>query len=157
MKKQLVCLAAVSIFAVACGPEPILTTPPAGKIGGTSWTMQKAVVTKNSAGDTLSIDLYGETVADCASSAPSGSTVPRIFWSEPAANGTKQLKFDLFDLSGSQTVTFYTPTGSNNNIITNGRLEVSNLSATSVTIGMLAKGSDSNDNINGTFTTNICP
>jgi hypothetical protein len=154
--KRLLVLALFCVAALACGPEPIAMTAPAGKIKGASWSMTKAVVRKDSAGR-LDVNLFAESVADCGS-APSGSTTPRVFWGMPAMTGTRPLKFNLFDLGNpaTQTVTFFVPSGNENIIITEGRLEVSALTESSVTIGILAK-SESDNALNGTFTTTLCP
>lgn len=152
--KRILAVCAFSLVAVACGPQAIATTAPAGKINGAAWSMTKSVVKKS--GTTLSVNLYAEDVADCA--APLKTTSPSVMWSMPAAEGTRELNFNLFDLGNpkTQTVTFFTPSDNGNNVITEGRLEVSKLSDTSVTVGLLAKG-DADNQVEGTFTATLCP
>lgn len=133
----------------ACGPSAasIKDTPPAGTFNGTSWTYAKSVVTVS--GDTLKVNLYSDSaVADCDEFA---SSVNSVFWSQPKAEGERKLKL-AFDGTG-QTVTFYD--GDTNYILTDGVIEVSALSDTSVTIGINA--GDSKNSVNGTFTASICP
>ncbi len=146
MKKLLL----VSIVALcACGPAAvdIKDTAPAGKINGVTWTYAKAAVFAS--GDDLDITLYSDsTVADCDKFASSLNTV---FWTQPKKEGTTHLKL-AFDGTG-QTVTAYD--GDTNYILTDGVIEISALSATSVTIGINA--SSEKTDVNGTVTAAICP
>lgn len=137
---------------VACGgaaTPAIKTTQPAGTFGGAAWTMTKATVTKN--GDKVSVKLFGEDVADCAFSA---TNTGYILFTMPAKTGKRPLKFSFdFDDPDVQTVTFVTPPSSNN-ISSDGLLDVTELTDTSVTFGIYAKAGK--DEINGTVTATFC-
>lgn len=133
----------------ACGPSAasIKDTPPAGTFNGKSWTYAKSAVFID--GNELDVKLFSDsTVADCDKFA---STNNAVFWSQPKAEGERKLKL-AFDGTG-QTVTFYD--GDTNYILTDGVIEVSALSDTSVTIGLNA--GDGKNSVNGTFTASICP
>jgi hypothetical protein len=129
----------------------IVSTTPTGHFSGTGWTMAKSSVTKS--GTNLSVALFSDSsVADCATS----SNTPSLIFSVPAmvAKRQLQLSFDFTD-PDNQTVTFFVPP-SDNNIATDGIINVSAVSDTSVTMGLLANGGTGFD-INGTFTSNVCP
>lgn len=74
----------------------------------------------------------------------------------PAAVGKRALKLSLSDLSSpdNQTITFVTPPSSNN-ISVDGIINVTELTETSVTMGILAKAGKTTD-VNGTFTATFC-
>lgn len=153
-------------LAVACGPPrrdralDIVGTNPTGQFDGVAWEMTKATVKKSggsadggSAGS-LSIKMFGSAVADCASSA---SDAGYIIFSMPAKVAKRPLQLSFSDLTDpdNQTVTFVTPPSSNN-ISVDGILNLTELTDTSMTLGILAEaGSDTS--VNGTFTANFCP
>lgn len=142
---------ALSFALVGCGPgEPtIAATNPTGKLGGTAWSMKKATITRD--GSSIDVKLFGEDVADCASTSDKGY----IMFSMPATVGKRPLKlsFDFTD-PATQTVTFFTPP-SNNNIASEGLLNLTELTETSATLGLSVKSGSDNE-VNGTFTTTIC-
>lgn len=155
---------AVSSLIIACGPPPrdrvldILGETPKGQFNGTEWTMTKATVKRTGAdggvGGKLDVKLFGEPVADCASSG--GGDAGYIIFNMPAAVGKRTLQLSLSDLGSddNQTITFVTPP-SNNNISVDGVLNVTELTETSVTMGILAKSGKTTD-VNGTFTATFC-
>ncbi len=151
-------VAATCLF-VACGVgsssthsvSEIHSGTPTGTIGGQSWTMTQANVTSD--GTTLTVNLYGDPgLSTCPS--PASPTTGSILFSVPAKVAATELSLSLTGGSNSQTVTFVTPPA-NNDIATDGIIDVSAVSSTSVTIGLLANGS-SGDTVNGTFTSTIC-
>ncbi len=151
----------VTSLVIACGPPPhdraldILPAAPTGQISGTPWAMTKASVRRSGEdGGTLDVKLFGFDVADCASSSPDAGY---IIFNMPAAVGKRGLKLSLSDLGSkdNQTITFVTPPSSNN-ISVDGILNVTELTSTSVTMGVLAKAGKTTD-VNGTFTTTFCP
>lgn len=152
---------AAAIFFSACGAPPhdraldIKPDAPTGNINSQAWTMVKATVSKSGT-DALSVHLFGESVADCADFPPQESNLGYIIFNVPAKVGKRplQLSFDFSD-PDNQTITFVTPP-SNNNIAVDGILNITALSDTSVTMGLLAKAGTGYD-VNGTFTTAICP
>lgn len=152
--------AVVSSLIIACGAPPrdrtldILPDAPTGQINGTPWTMTKASVKRTGMdGGTLDVKLFGIDVADCATSSQDAGY---IIFNMPAAVGKRTLKLSLSDLGGpdNQTITFVTPPSSNN-IAVDGVLNVTDLTETSVTMGLLAKGGKTTD-VNGTFTATFC-
>jgi hypothetical protein len=147
--------AAVALLFTACpGPAQISEGPPSGLFDGKAWTMVKASVTRD--GDTLSVHLFGEEVADCASFPPSESTTGYVMWSMPAVEGSRPLKFDLFKLDdpATQTVTFVTPP-SNNNIAVEGRIEVRELTDTTVDLGLMVEAGEGFE-LDGSVSTTLC-
>jgi hypothetical protein len=145
----------VCLLAAACGGHDrsldIVSSTPSGTVAGSTWTMSKASVTRS--GDTLSITLLGDSnAADCATSSDS---MGYLIFSTPATVSKRELQLDLFDLTNpdNQTVTFVTPP-SNNNISTDGIINITAVSDTSVSMGLLANAGT--DNINGTFSTSFC-
>ena len=139
---------ALSFALVGCGPAvpTIAASNPTGKLGGAAWAMKKATITRD--GSTIDVKLFGEDVADCASTSDKGY----IMFSMPATVGKRPLKFS-FD-AAAQTVTFFTPPA-NNNIATEGLLNLTELTDTSATLG-LAVNSGADNEVNGTFTTTLC-
>lgn len=162
--KTLACsaLSVAALAITACGPakDPaadITAAAPAGKINGQSWTMTKAVVRMNS-DQTMDVRLFGEDVADCSLSPPQGSTTPYVMFGLPAKTGERELKFS-FDFSDptNQTVTFFVPSTNTNEVSIDGIINVTELTDTSVTIGLNAKmDGNSPDVVNGTFTATLC-
>jgi hypothetical protein len=155
-------LAATAIFAAACGggsgssSADIVSTTPSGTFDGKSWTMSKATITRD--GDELTVHMFADpNVADCDAFQSQDSTTGYLLFSVPAKVGVRPLQLSLSDLSNpdNQTVTFVTPP-SNNDISTDGVINVSALSDTSVTLGVLARTASGNE-INGTVTTDLCP
>jgi len=117
---------------------------PTGLLGGKSWTMAKAVVTRDTK---LSVTLYADsTVADCANGDPTNT----VFWSQPEAAGERELSIG----SNSQTITFYD--GDTNYIAIDGVINVTTLNGDNITIGLVAKANKDNT-LNGTFSSTICP
>lgn len=160
-------------LAAACGPPKrdraldIVGTNPTGQFDGVAWEMTKATVKRSggaaadggassdggSAGS-LSIKMFGSQVADCAFSAPDAGY---IIFSMPAKVGKRslQLSFSDFTDPDNQTVTFVTPPSSNN-ISVDGILNLTELTDSSMTLGILAEAGD-DTNVNGTFTATFCP
>jgi hypothetical protein len=152
----------VASVVVACGggtpPRDrtldILPDLPTGQIGGTPWTMTKATVRRSGTdGGRLDVKLFGDAVADCANSSRDAGY---IIFGMPAAVAKRPLQLSLSDFESpdNQTITFVTPP-SNNNIAVDGVLNLTELTATSVTLGVLAKGGKTTD-VNGTFTATFC-
>ena len=150
----------VATLVIACGAPPrdrvldIVAQNPTGQFDGTAWTMTKASVRQTQDGGRLDVKLFGMDVADCASSSPDAGF---IIFSMPAAVGRRGLKLSLSDFESpdNQTITFVTPPSSNN-ISVDGVLNVTDLTSTSVTMGVLAKAGKTTD-VNGTFTATFCP
>ncbi len=145
--RQAVLCSLIPLLAACGGVDSIKKEAPSGTLGGKSWSLGKAVVFKS--GSDLDINLYPDSsIEDCGY----GENADSVFWGMPAEEGARTLKLDLFDLAGSQTVTYYD--GSTNYILTDGVVNVAELTGTEVTIGINA--TDSDNTINGTFTTTLC-
>jgi hypothetical protein len=135
-------------------------TNPTGQFDGVAWEMTKATVKKTGGNadagtaGSLSVKMFGSAVADCASSA---SDAGYIIFSMPAKVGKRplQLSFSDFTDPDNQTITFVTPPSSNN-ISVDGILNLTELTDTSMTLGLLAEAGDTT-HVNGTFTANFCP
>lgn len=155
-----VATATLAGLIIACGPPPrdrvldIKAELPTGQINGVPWTMTKATVRRTGEdGGTLDVKLLGFETADCSTSSPDAGY---IIFNMPARVGKRTLKLSLSDLGGpdNQTITFVTPPSSNN-IAVDGVLNITDLTSTSVTMGLLAKGGKTTD-VNGTFTATFC-
>lgn len=127
----------------------ISASKPTGNIGGAAWTMQAALVRRE--GTKLSIDLSGSASAEQCPFLLGGDT-PGILFTVPEVAGDHPLYLKSF--TDGQTLTMFVPP-SQNFISTSGLIVLSNLTATSVTVGIVADA-DTN-NVNGTFTATICP
>ena len=135
--------------------KDIKATAPAGTINGMAWTLTTATIQND--GTNLNVNLFGDpTVASCAQFESSSSTIPFVLFTMPAQVGTRPLQLSLSSLTdpNNQTVTFVTPP-SNNNVATDGLLDVSALDSASVTLGLVADAGQ--DSVNGTVTVALCP
>lgn len=160
--------ASISTLIIACGPprdraKDIRAANPTGHINNLPWTMSSSRVTRSGSGDagTLDVELFADQAGPCGQVAsqadyPSGF----IQFPLPAAVGRRplQLSFNLFDPS-NQVVTFTSPSPDgglpNNDLAVDGIINVTEISETSVTFGLLANGS-AGDDVNGTVTTTFC-
>jgi hypothetical protein len=130
--------------------EDIDGGPVAGMIGGVEWQMADADVSPSSFDDDLSITLFAEDVEDCGFGLM--SDLPMVLFSVPAVVGEYPLSLSLTE--GGRTATLVEPPA-NNNIATEGIIEVSAVSDTEVEIGIVAVIDDANE-INGRFTAVRC-
>ncbi len=121
---------------------------PQGLVDGESWTMQTAIVVDD--GTDLSVSLYPIAVEACDRSASSDT---EIIFSAPRTVGEYPLNFSLGG-SDNRTITFVTGPGENV-IATQGLLVVEAISATEVTMALVADAG--NNSINGRFTVPVCP
>ena len=98
--------------------------------------------------------LTSATISNACSSTYTGtSSNPLII--DSSDNATEVGEEELCFASGcSKTVTFYD--GSMNYIIATGKIKIDTVTTTEVTGKMYAKGSDSDNEINGTFTLSRC-
>ncbi len=149
---------ASALVMAACGGDSeggsytatdIKASNPTGNIGGAPWTMAAALVRRE--GTKLSIDLSGSSSTETCPFLLGGST-PGVLVTVPEVAGEHPLFFKSF--TEAQTLTMFVPP-SQNFISTTGLIVLSNLTATSVTVGLVADA-DSNS-VNGTFTATICP
>ncbi len=160
MKLSVSALALVSMCVIACGPPNDPTAEiktdqvPTGTFEGAAWAMTKATISVD--GDRLSVKMFSDpAVADCAFSSTDDSGY--LLFSMPTTLGHRRLQLDLLDWEdpANQTVTFVTPPSSNN-ISVDGILNLTELTETSVTLGLIARAGEGNE-LNGTVTTTLCP
>lgn len=104
--------------------------------------------------DKYSIDLYDASESEDACNLFFSEHVS-VFFSIPKEVGVYKLFFNLSNFTG-QTVTLYNPDGSQNNIATEGAVEILTVSDTQIT-GRMDARMDSDNNVNGNFTVDICP
>jgi len=173
-----IAVAALGVAALSgCGGtdplKAILATAPAGTTGtGMPWTMTAVSARLTDSNTRLSVTMFGEPgIAACQTG---GATQDYVFWSMPAAMGRRDLQLDIFDLFSpdNQTVTVYTQSTDGgtgvNNILTDGIMNITQLdgvdggtvatgATNQVTLGMKVQTSSSGIDINGTFTTDLCP
>ena len=131
------------------------TTTLSGTMAGTAWTFYKGRVTvPTSSSGKYYYRLTNDNISNACSSTYTGtSSNPYILAGrdEAPAVGEEEL---CFTSGCSKTLTFYD--GSMNYIIATGKIKIDTVTTTEVTGKMYAKGSDSDNEINGTFTLSRC-
>ena len=131
------------------------TTTLSGKISGTAWTFKtgQALVPESSSGYYWYRWTSDNISNACSSTYTGTSSNPYILAGRDDAPAVGEE--ELCWASGcSKTLTFYD--GSMNYIIATGKIKIDTVTTTEVTGKMYAKGSDSDNEINGTFTLSRC-
>ena len=126
------------------------TTTLSGKMVGVAWTFDTGNVVVPTSGSTYWYNMTSDNLSNACSSSYTGtSSNPKILFtrSEAPSVGEKELGW-------GNTVTFYD--GSVNYGIITGKIKIDTVTTTAVTGKMYAKGSDSDNEINGTFTLSRC-
>ncbi len=131
------------------------TTTLSGKIG-VDWTFQtgRMVVPSSSSGSYWYYMTNDNLSNACSSSYTGTSSNPTVFYSRDAAPeaGEHELSFTSGNV---KTVTFYD--GTTNYIVAKGKITIDTVTTTAVTGKMYAiSGSDTDHEINGTFTLSRC-
>ena len=122
-----------------------------GTIGGTAWEMVTADVQADPFDDGLvSVSLYADAVEPCGFAT---SDLPFVLFSIAPVVAEVPLSLSLG--GPGQTVTLVVPP-SQNNIATEGLVDVRAVSDTEIEIGLVAFMDDDNQ-VNGTFTAERCP
>jgi hypothetical protein len=131
------------------------TTTLSGKIDGTAWTFYKGRVTvPTSSSGKYYYNMTSDNISNACSSTYTGtSSNPYILAGRDDAPAVGEEEF-CFSSGCSKTVTFYD--GYMNYIIATGKIKIDTVNTTEVTGKMYAKGSDSDNEINGTFTLSRC-
>jgi hypothetical protein len=136
------------------GGATISDQPMTGKINGMAWTLMVAETDSFLSTDKFFANLYNVPIASpCNGGFPTGSTLSMIL-NVPKAVGSYNLGF-----AQNLTATFVIDDGVNpvqNNIALQGTIEVTALTATTITGGANITYNASNT-VDGTFTINICP
>ena len=131
------------------------TTTLSGTMAGVAWTFYKGRVTvPTSSSGKYYYNMTSDNISNACSSTYTGtSSNPYILAGrdDAPAVGEEEL---CFSSGCSKTVTFYD--GYMNYIITTGKIKIDTVNTTEVTGKMYAKGSDSDNEINGTFTLSRC-
>mgnify|MGYP001273189147 FL=1 len=131
------------------------TTTLSGTMAGTAWTFYKGRVTvPTSSSGKYYYNMTSDNISNACSSTYTGtSSNPYILAGrdDAPAVGEEEL---CFSSGCSKTVTFYD--GYMNYIIATGKIKIDTVNTTEVTGKMYAKGSDSDNEINGTFTLSRC-
>ena len=130
------------------------TTTLSGTMAGTAWTFYKGQVTVPSSSGKYYYRLTSDNISNACSSTYTGtSSNPYILAGRDDAPAVGEE--ELCWASGcSKTLTFYD--GRTNYIIATGKIKIDTVTTTEVTGKMYAKGSDSDNEINGTFTLSRC-
>ena len=140
MKKLSVILGLVAVVLVLGACELPITysdQPLEGTGGAAGWTVASGTIDGSG-----SVDLEGSIA---------GTSI--MFTIDPLVVGEVRLKFDLFDLAGSKTITYYD--GATNYIMADGAFEVTAI--TSTTVSGRLQASDSYQTFDGTFELTIIP
>ena len=126
------------------------TTTLSGKMVGVAWTFDTGNVVVPTSGSTYWYNMTSDNLSNACSSSYTGtSSNPRILFARSEAPSVGET-----ELGWGNTVTFYD--GSVNYGIITGKIKIDTVSTTAVTGKMYAKGSDSDNEINGTFTLSRC-
>ncbi len=127
-----------------------------GTIDGESFTLGEASAEDSffSEGE-FSIELYNssEDITDVCDLFGFGDQVS-VFFDIPAQVGVYELSFDLSNLEDGRTVTLFNPDGANNIIASEGAVEITEITATTVSGRIDARGSESS--VNGNWSATIC-
>ena len=145
------------LMTIGCGGFEIAEGDLSGTVDGSSWALKSGVTDPFlSDDDDYSVTLYGgEVQVACGQSEPS-STGPIILASIPKAPGSYELKFNLFDLDGSRTVTVV-PAPGENVILTEGLIEVEKIEGDVLYAAMYAKDDAGSYELSGHFRASVCP
>ena len=131
------------------------TTTLSGTMAGTAWTFYKGRVTvPTSSSGKYYYTMTSDNISNaCSSTYTATSSNPYILIGrdDAPAVGEEEL---CYTSGCAKTLTFYD--GSTSYIITTGKIKVDTVTTTEVTGKMYAKGSDSDNEINGTFTLSRC-
>jgi hypothetical protein len=130
------------------GSTVISTQPLAGKIGGQPWTFMTGETDSSlSTASEYWVDAYAESFTPCTGSSSTGGN--RIIMSLPMTIGN-------YPLSLQFNQTFYIAAGNDNLAATSGEIDITDISATTITGG--AKFAYNADNsVDGQFAVSICP
>ena len=131
------------------------TTTLSGTMAGVAWTFYKGRVTvPTSSSGKYYYNMTSDNISNaCSSTYTATSSNPFILIGRDDAPtvGEEEL---CFPPGCTKTVTFYD--GSMNYIIATGKIKIDTVTTTEVTGKMYAKGRDSDNEINGTFTLSRC-
>ena len=128
------------------GSTVISSQPLAGKLAGQPWTFMTGE-TSYPTSDRYWVDAYAESFTPCTGSAP--FTADELLMNFPMAIGNYAVSLDL-----SQT--FYIAATNDNLIATSGEIDITDITATTITGG--AKFAYNADNsVDGQFQVTICP
>lgn len=122
-----------------------------GSINGVDFALGDGVVELSD--DELTFDLYSDMEPEAGCDIFIGDHV-RVFFDSPNKVGLTELSFDFSTFSG-QTITLFDPDGNVNLIATEGALEITSITETTVTGKIDARSADG-DAINGNFTATFC-
>jgi hypothetical protein len=143
-------MAVVLCVAAACGPSPIPDSTLSGTVGGSAFTAQGALASTDSFSEPGQRNILIAEVPLTCDDLFKSLDRSIIFTTDWTAG--KQTELGLFD----QTVTFVTG-GSNNNIATDGRLEVVDAPMDKGTTGTLKlRAFAGADSVEGTVSVTVC-
>jgi hypothetical protein len=145
----------LAAFAVSCGSSSggggsttISSQPLSGKLGGQPWTLGTGVT--NSFLSTSSqywVDAYAESFTPCTGSA--SANADEIIMNLPMAVGNYALSLNL-------NQTFYVAATSDNIVAITGEIDITEITATTIT-GGANFAADANNSVDGQFQMTICP
>jgi hypothetical protein len=150
---RMLCLGLLAALAVGCGSSDggstvISSEPLAGKIGGQPWTFVTGQTDSFlSSSSKYWVDAYAESFTPCSGSA--SFTADEIIMNLPRAVGNYKLSISL-------NQTFYVAATNDNLIATSGEIDITDISATTITGGAnFAYNAD--NSVDGQFQITICP
>jgi hypothetical protein len=148
----LLCLGLVAL-AGGCGSSnggstTISSQPLSGKLGGQPWTLGTGQTNSSFSTTTqYGVDAYATTFTPCTDSAPTGSD--EVSMNLPMAVGHYAVSFSL-------NQTFYVAATGDNFVATSGEIDITDISATTITGGAnFAYNAD--NSVDGQFQITICP
>ena len=126
------------------------TTTLSGKMVGVAWTFDTGNVVVPTSGSTYWYNMTSDNLSNACSPIYTGtSSIPVILFTRSEAPSVGET-----ELGSGNTVTFYD--GRISYGIWTGKIKIDTVTTTAVTGKMYAKGSDSDNEINGTFTLSRC-
>ena len=160
MRKASLLILSVTAFLFSCGGDDENPSPNfknqnlSGKIANTSWTYGDGYAEIYGTGDDseIYIDMFVNVDGEGCDIIPEGD---QVFFSVPNKVGVYKLKFDLNNPEASQTITLFEDEEVMNSIATEGAIEITAITESSIS-GRIDAKVDAENNVNGNFTVNIC-
>jgi hypothetical protein len=130
------------------GSTGISSQPLSGKIGGQPWTFATGQTDSFLTTDSeYTVDAYAETFTACTGTA--SVTANEVLLNFPKAVGNYAVTLDL-------NQTFYVAATNDNFVATSGEIDISAITATTIT-GGASFAYDADNSVNGQFVVTICP
>jgi len=160
MKKVSILILSVTAILFSCGGDDenpshsFKNQNLSGKIANISWTYGDGYAEIYGTGEDseIYIDMFVDVDGEGCDIIPEGD---QVFFSVPNKVGVYKLKFDLNNPEASQTITLFEDEEVMNSVATEGAIEITAITESSIS-GRIDAKVDAENNVNGNFTVNIC-